>query len=502
MTQIYNPSNSLIYKNSLQNPNIEISSTGALVAYSGENTGRCPDAKRIVFDEKSKDIDWNANNKIDSSLFNFYLSEGLNKFDENDVYVLDVLAGWDNQLKVRIHCTDPYHVLFMKNMLIPTSFQDPDFEIFNFSKYTLHDVDKPQNPDQKLDKNLVALDFTQMKMIIFGTRYAGEMKKGVLTLIMFMAPIINDLPLHSSCNVGKNKDVTLFFGLSGTGKTTLSTESNRNLIGDDEHVWTQKGVYNIENGNYAKCIGLREESEPEIFNAIKYGAILENVKLDDQNNVLYDDISITQNTRCAYPLTHIKNSIIPAKIDSHPKNIVFLTCDAFGIFPPVSKLTINQAIFFFISGYTSKMPGTEMGVDKPKATFSPCFGGPFLAWHPQVYGELLRKKLEKHKSNIWLINTGWINGKYGVGDRISIKHTRQIVDSIHDGTFDNIEFETINIFDLQIPKSCKDVPYDVLNPLKNIENKGELHAFIFDFQNKFIKKYGRDYYEKLTNKLI
>ncbi len=461
---MFNPSTPYLYKKALEREDVKITSTGALVTFSGENTGRCPQAKRIVYDENTKDIDWEANKKISKESFNRFLKLAENELSK-DVYEIDTYAGWDNQLKIRTICTNPYHAIFMKNMLIPADepFDKPDFTIYNASHMKIND------PENNLKDNLVALDFTQMKMVIFGTRYAGEMKKGVLTLIMYLAPLQGDLPLHSSANTSYDEtDVTLFFGLSGTGKTTLSTEPNRRLVGDDEHVWTDRGVYNVENGNYAKCIGLKKENEPEIFNAIKYGAILENVVCEtDENIPNYDDVSITQNTRCAYPLSHIPNAIIPAKVDQHPKNIVLLTCDAFGILPPVSKLSIDQAVYFFVSGYTSKMPGTEMGISEPTSTFSPCFGGPFLAWQPKLYGDMLRKKLEKHGSTVWLLNTGWTNGKYGVGNRISIKHTRKIVDKIHDGSLEKDNFDDFYYFALKVPQKIEGIPDYIINPTKS-----------------------------------
>merc|ERR1719158_566759 len=250
-----------------------------------------------------------------------------------------------------------------------------------------------------------------------------------------LSPCERALPLHSSCNVGPNGDVSLFFGLSGTGKTTLSADPHRKLIGDDEHVWTRKGVFNIEGGCYAKCINLSKEKEPEIFQAIRFGSVLENVVFDDWDRVAdFSDTSVTENTRCAYPLEFIPNALIPAKIDTHPSNIILLTCDAFGILPPISKLTPEQVMYHFISGYTAKVAGTEDGVTEPQATFSACFGGPFLMLHPYVYAEMLAAKLEKHKAHAYLINTGWVGGAYGSGQRCSLKYTRQLVDSVHDGT--------------------------------------------------------------------
>merc|ERR1719375_1188033 len=304
------------------------------------------------------------------------------------------------------------------------------------------------------------------------------MKKGVFTVMMYhmplrpspnLPPVQRALPLHSSCNVGPEGDVTLFFGLSGTGKTTLSADPKRKLIGDDEHVWTSKGVFNIEGGCYAKCVGLTREKEPEIYNAIRFGSVLENVVVNEATGkVDFDDVSLTENTRVSYPLKFIPNARIPAKVDHHPKQIIFLTCDAFGVLPPISKLTPEQVMYHFISGYTAKVAGTEEGVTEPQATFSACFGGPFLMMHPYVYAEMLAAKMEKHHAPAWLINTGWVGGGYGVGQRCPLKYTRQLVDAIHDGTLAGLkddEFETMERFGFKVPKNkVKTVPVEVLHP--------------------------------------
>merc|ERR1719387_1095958 len=295
----------------------------------------------------------------------------------------------------------------------------------------------------------VAVSFKRKEMIILGTQYAGEMKKGVFTVMNYLMPLQpkrelppaeRALPLHASANIGPDDDVSIFFGLSGTGKTTLSADPRRNLIGDDEHVWTSKGVFNIEGGCYAKCINLSEDKEPEIFRAIRFGSVLENVVHDPwTREVDYDDVSLTENTRCAYPLHFIPNAQIPAVVDSHPSNVVLLTCDAFGVLPPISKLSPEQVQFHFISGYTAKVAGTEMGVTEPQATFSACFGGPFLVWHPFEYASMLAEKLQAHHANAWLLNTGWTGGAYGCGERCPLKYTRMLVDAIHDGTLAALE---------------------------------------------------------------
>jgi len=281
-----------------------------------------------------------------------------------------------------------------------------------------------------------------------------------------LPPAERALPLHASANIGKDNDVSIFFGLSGTGKTTLSADPKRDLIGDDEHVWHSKGVFNIEGGCYAKTIGMTREKEPEIYDAIRFGAILENVVFDESTgDVDYDDVSLTENTRVSYPLQFIPNARIPAKVDHHPKQIVFLTCDAFGVLPPISKLSKEQVMYHFIAGYTAKVAGTEEGVTEPQATFSACFGAPFLVWHPYVYAEMLAAKLEVHDCPAYLVNTGWVGGPYGTGNRCSLKYTRQLIDAIHDGSLTNVEWENMPIFGLQIPKTgIKDVPAHILRP--------------------------------------
>merc|ERR1740130_797984 len=321
----------------------------------------------------------------------------------------------------------------------------------------------------------IAVSFKRKEMVILGTQYAGEMKKGVFTVMNYLMPLMpkrdlppaeRALPLHASANIGPDNDVSIFFGLSGTGKTTLSADPKRDLIGDDEHVWHTKGVFNIEGGCYAKTIGLTREKEPEIYDAIRYGSILENVCWDESTgDVDYDDVSLTENTRVSYPLQFMPNARIPAKVDHQPKQIIFLTCDAFGVLPPIAKLTSDQVMYHFIAGYTAKVAGTEEGVTEPQATFSACFGAPFLVWHPYVYAEMLAAKLALGNCPAYLVNTGWVGGPYGTGARCSLKYTRQLIDAIHNGGLDNVGWDTMPIFGLQIPTDgIKDVPKHILRP--------------------------------------
>jgi phosphoenolpyruvate carboxykinase (ATP) len=319
----------------------------------------------------------------------------------------------------------------------------------------------------------VNVNFKKKELTILGTQYAGEMKKGVFGVMHFYMPQRGALSMHASANMGEKGDTTLLFGLSGTGKTTLSADPHRALIGDDEHVWTDKGVFNIEGGCYAKCVGLTREKEPEIYDAIRFGAVLENVKYfggDRPRTVDYDDVSISENTRTCYPLEHIPGSRIPA-LGGHPKNIIFLTCDANGVLPPVAKLTKEQIMYHFISGYTAKVAGTEMGITEPVATFSACFGEAFLPLHPFKYAKMLAEMVEKYQSNVWLMNTGWSGGKYGVGKRMSLKITRGIIDSIHDGTLEKAEYETMAGFNLRVPKGVQGIDSKLFNPINTWSDK-------------------------------
>lgn len=456
-----------------------LTSRGALSVRSGAKTGRSPKDKRIVKEPTSADKVWWGPVNIPLSEMSFMINreraiDYLNTRER--LFVVDAFAGWDqtHRIKVRIITTRAYHGLFMRNMLIrPTDeelhhFGEPDFVILNAGEFPANRYVEGMTSPASVD-----LHFGRNEMVILGTQYAGEMKKGVLTLMMYEMTKRGHLCLHSSANENPiTGDVTMFFGLSGTGKTTLSADPHRLLIGDDEHVWTDKGVFNIEGGCYAKCINLTAESEPEIFHAIKFGAIVENVMLsEDTRDVMFEDTSITANTRCAYPLHYIPNAKIPA-IGGHPNNVILLTCDGFGVLPPVSRLTREQVIYHFVQGYTSKMAGTEEGVLEPIATFSSCYGEPFLVFPPLVYATMLADKLEQHDGNAWLVNTGWIGGKVGQGGhRIKLKYTRAIVDAINSGQLAKIDLVQDPVFKLWYPQTCPGVPHSVLNPASAWEDK-------------------------------
>ncbi len=443
---------------------------GALMVRSGEKTGRSPNDKRIVSHPDSEDDIWwgDINVAVDELTFAINRERAMDYLNTLDkLYVVDGFGGWDEEerIKVRIVCTRPYHALFMYNMLIrPTAeqledFGEPDYVVFNAGQFPAN-----RHTTGMTSKTSVDLSFEHKEIVILGTEYAGEMKKGVFTVMNYIMPKKGVMSMHCSANEGDEGDVSLFFGLSGTGKTTLSADPQRKLIGDDEHCWTDRGVFNIEGGCYAKAIDLSPESEPEIYNAIRFGTVLENVVYDEKTHAVdFGDTTLTQNTRASYPIEFIDNAKIPA-VGGHPKNVILLTYDAFGVLPPVSKLSPEQTMYHFISGYTAKVAGTEMGVTEPQATFSACFGAAFMVWHPSKYAELLAEKMEEHGTSAWLVSTGLTGGPFGTGERLSLKYTRAIIDAIHNGDLDNVETVTDPIFGVEVPTSCPNVPDEVLVP--------------------------------------
>lgn len=489
-----------LYEDGLQEKRTALASTGALIAYSGAKTGRSPRDKRIVDEPSSSHNIWwgPVNKRCTERTWETNRERAADFLRTRELlYIVDAYAGWDPRyrIKVRVVCARAYHALFMTNMLIrPTEeelmdFGEPDFTIWNAGQFPAN-----THTDGMTSKTTIEINFNAMEMIILGTEYAGEMKKGIFTVMFYLMPVkYNVLTLHSSANQGaKSGDVTLFFGLSGTGKTTLSTDPHRLLIGDDEHCWSDHGVFNIEGGCYAKCVGLSEEKEPEIFNAIKFGSVLENVVYDPiTRKVDYEDVSVTENTRCAYPIDYIPSALIPCMADSHPSNIVLLTCDASGVLPPVSKLTPEQVMYHFISGYTSKMAGTEQGVTEPEVTFSSCFGQPFLALHPMRYATMLAEKMAQHNSDAWLINTGWTGSSYvDGGKRCPLKYTRAILDSIHDGSLSNESYDSLPIFNLRIPKRVRNVPSELLNPGKNwVKGESEYISAVRNLASLFVENF-------------
>ena len=447
-----------------------LTSVGALATASGEKTGRSPKDKRIVDHPDSRaDVWWGkVNIKLSDASFAANRRAAIEFLSAREqLYVFDGFAGWDprRQLKIRVICARPYHALFMHNMLIrPTpkqlaTFGKPDFVIYNAGQAAA-DPRVPGNTS----KTSIDLNFEDSEMVILGTQYAGEMKKGVFTIMNYLMPKQGILPMHCSANEGKRGDVSLFFGLSGTGKTTLSADVRRRLIGDDEHCWSDDGIYNIEGGCYAKCIHLSAEKEPEIFAAIRFGTVLENVVMDEDTRVVdYEDARLTENTRASYPIEFMPQAKIPC-LGGHPANVIFLTADAFGVLPPVSKLTPAQAMYHFLNGYTAKVAGTEVGVTDPEATFSACFGAAFLVWHPTKYAEAVAQRMRAFGAQAWLVNTGWTGGSFGTGKRISLAHTRAIIDAIHAGSLSNAYTTEDPVFGLAVPTHVPDVPSEILMP--------------------------------------
>lgn len=502
----------ILYEDALKERNTVIDASGALIAYSGEKTGRSPKDKRIVEEETSKDNVWwgPVNKPCSERTWEINRERAADYLRTRDhLYIVDAFAGWDPKyrIKVRVVCARAYHALFMTNMLIrPTeeelkNFGEPDFTVWNAGQFPAN-----THTQDMTSKTTIEINFKAMEMVILGTEYAGEMKKGIFTVMFYLMPVHhNVLTLHSSANQGiDNGDVTLFFGLSGTGKTTLSADPNRLLIGDDEHCWSDDGVFNIEGGCYAKCIDLSMEKEPEIFNAIRFGSVLENVVYDPETRVVdYSDSSITENTRCAYPIEYIPSAKIPCLADAHPKNIILLTCDASGVLPPVSKLSPEQVMYHFISGYTSKMAGTEQGVTEPEPTFSSCFGQPFLALHPIRYAKMLASKMSEHKADAWLINTGWTGASYvSGGKRCPLKYTRAILDAIHDGTLAKESYEFLPVFNLQVPTHVNNIPSELLNPARNW-SQGEVKyvTAVSKLAGLFIENF-KTYQDKATSDVL
>jgi len=454
-----------------------ISHLGPVIMRTGAFTGRSPNDKFIVKEPSSEsEISWGKVNvpfsEEDFSRVYFRL---LAYLQGNDIFVQDCYAGADPEYRTSIRVINEYawHNLFARNMFIRIkdlkeykTFK-PEFTIINLPKF--HAVPEL---DATHSEAFVLVNFAKKLVLIGGTSYAGETKKSVFSILNYVLPHKKVLSMHCSANMGKQKDVALFFGLSGTGKTTLSADPDRALIGDDEHGWSDSGIFNFEGGCYAKVIRLSQEAEPDIYETTrKFGTILENVVFDTHwRKPDLDDDTFTENTRAAYPITHIKN-IVPDGTAGHPKNIIFLTADAFGVLPPISKLTPEQAMYHFLSGYTAKVAGTERGITEPQATFSTCFGAPFMPLHPSVYAEILGEKIEKHQVNAWLVNTGWTGGPYGIGERMSIKYTRALLTAALEGKLDNVEFEQDPIFGLESPLSCENVPSEILNPRNTWQDK-------------------------------
>ncbi|MBL8050320.1 MAG: phosphoenolpyruvate carboxykinase (ATP) [Anaerolineales bacterium] len=477
-----------------------IASDGPLVAHTGKHTGRSANDKFIVKHVDSENnIWWGQYNKpFDAEKFDAIYKKMTDFIKEKDVFVQDVYAGADEKYRLPVRFVTEYawHAHFIRNMfLLPQSLEEhkkfvPEFTVVDIPSFKA----SPEN-DGTRSETFILLSFEKKMVIIGNTQYAGEMKKSIFTVLNYLLPLKGVMPMHCSANVDpqNNDDVALFFGLSGTGKTTLSADPSRRLIGDDEHGWSADGVFNFEGGCYAKVIGLSESAEPQIFAAThRFGTILENVPYDKvTRRIDLIDESITENTRASYPLEFIDNAV-PEKYAGHPKNIIFLTCDATGVMPPIARLNLNQALYQFISGYTSKLAGTEAGLGKePQATFSACFGGPFMVHHPSKYAELLKKKLVEHNVTCWLVNTGWVGGAYGVGKRISIKHTRALLTAALNGELNKVKFKVDPVFGYEVPTSCPDVPAEVLDPSSSWADKAAYEKGYKELAKRFVDNFAK-----------
>jgi phosphoenolpyruvate carboxykinase (ATP) len=498
---IYNPSFDFLYNEELS-PSLEgyekgqLSELGAVNVMTGEFTGRSPKDKYIVKDSVTENTIWwnsekavNDNKPISQTTWNALKETTVNQLSGKRLFVVDAFCGANEntRLKVRFIMEVAWQAHFVKNMFIrPTdaqleNFGEPDFIVMNGSKTSFKDF-----AAHGLNSEVyIAFNLTEKIQIIGGTWYGGEMKKGMFAMMNYYLPLQGIASMHCSANKGKDGDVAVFFGLSGTGKTTLSTDPKRELIGDDEHGWDNDGVFNFEGGCYAKTIDLSAENEPDIFGAIKKDALLENVTVDANGKIDFKDGSVTQNTRVSYPINHIQNIVKPVSKAGHATKVIFLTADAFGVMPPVSKLTPEQTKYYFLSGFTAKLAGTERGVTQPEPTFSACFGKAFLTLHPTKYGEELVKKMEQHNATAYMVNTGW----NGTGKRISIKDTRAIIDAILDGSIEKAETKVIPIFNFEVPLALHDVNATILDPRNTYADASEWTTKAEDLAGRFIKNF-------------
>jgi phosphoenolpyruvate carboxykinase (ATP) len=481
---------------------------GALAVNTGEFTGRSPQDRFIVKDAVTENLVWwgNVNIPFDSDKFKTLYDKVVDYLSNKEVFVRDcyACADKDYKLNIRVITEFPWSNQFAYNMFLRPTNEElegfiPEWTVINAPGFMANPTE-----DGTRQHNFAILDFTRKIALIGGTGYTGEIKKGIFSALNFILPVYKQvLPMHSSANVGKDGDTAIFFGLSGTGKTTLSTDANRSLIGDDEHGWTNDNkVFNFEGGCYAKVINLSREHEPEIYDAIKKGAILENVVLDSQGHVDFEDVSITENTRVSYPIDFIENIKIPS-VSNNVKNIFFLTADAFGVLPPISKLTPSQAAYHFISGYTAKVAGTEAGIVEPQPSFSACFGAPFMPLHPAKYAEMLSEKMIASGVNVWLVNTGWTGGPYGVGTRMKLKYTRAMINAVLNGDLGLYTYDTYHIhsvFGVAQPRECPGVPSSVLSPRTTWNNDEAYYTTAFKLTNAFRENFTK--YEALCSEEI
>lgn len=478
---------------SIKNGEGVLTDKGALRVATGKYTGRSPNDKYVVLDPITENnVNWGPINQVMSpQQFDVLYQDMLAYLNEKEIYIFDGYAGAssDHQQSLRVINEYAWQNMFIHQLLIrPNEKELKDF-IPNF-----HIICAPgfkANPKKHGTNSEVAvvLNFTENIILIAGSSYAGEIKKSIFTLMNYILPLDNVLSMHCSANKGKNGDTALFFGLSGTGKTTLSADPERSLIGDDEHGWSEEGIFNIEGGCYAKCIDLDPQAEPQIYNAIRFGSVLENVTIDEKTQTPdYKSRILTENTRAAYPVNYIPGAVIPGNA-GHPSSIFFLTADAFGVLPPIARLNKEQAMYHFLSGYTSKLAGTERGIKEPQTTFSECFGSPFLPLAPIFYANLLGEKIDKYNSNVFLINTGWTGGPYGVGSRFKIAYTRAIIKAALEGSLDNIEYYQDPTFGFSVPKECPGVPKNILYPKSTWANQDEYDSYASKLAVSFVENF-------------
>lgn len=475
-----------------------VTSTGSLSVKTGKYTGRSPDDRYIVYDDEThENVDWGKiNHQFPTGKFD-KIFEKMKKYVEGkELFVFDGFAGADieNRLPIRIFTDHAWQSLFARQLFVRPSSAELETHDPEFTVMSLNDFEAIPEVDGTNSNVFILINLSKKLVLICGTSYAGEIKKSIFSVMNYILPARGVFPMHCSANIGKDGDTSLFFGLSGTGKTSLSADPNRMLIGDDEHGWSDKGTFNFEGGCYAKCINLNEEAEPQIWNAIKSGAVLENVVIEKQTlKPDFNDSRLTENTRAAYPLEYIPGAVIPS-VGEHPKVIVFLTADARGVLPPVSKLTKEGAMFHFMSGYTSKLAGTERGIKEPKAVFSECFAAPFMPRHASVYAKMLGEKIIKHNTVVYLINTGWSGGPYGVGDRIKIQYSRAMVTAALTGALDIVKYTHNDLFNLDIPTECPNVPSEILDPKNTWIDKDS-----YDLSARKLAQMFIDNFEKFKN---
>jgi len=473
---------------------------GPFIAHTGKHTARSANDKFVVRHTDSENNVWwgTYNRPVTTDKFGALYDRLLGYLQGRDVFVQDVYAGADEdfRLPVRFVTEHAWHSMFVRNMFIlPDSLEEYKRFVPEFTIVAVPGFKAAPTIDNTNSETFIILNFEKKLAVVGNTEYAGELKKSVFTLLNYLLPLEGVLSMHCSANVDPQdpNDVALFFGLSGTGKTTLSADPTRRLIGDDEHGWSDNGVFNFEGGCYAKVIGLSESAEPEIFATTKrFGTILENVPFDPVTRLIdLDDDSITENTRASYPLAFIANAV-PEKKAGHPRNVILLTCDANGVMPPIARLTPNQALYQFISGYTSKIAGTEVGLrEEPEMTFSACFGGPFMVHHPYKYAELLKRKIERYGAQCWLVNTGWVGGPYGIGKRISIRYTRALLNAALTGKLDDVNYTRDPVFGFEVPTECPNVPPEVLSPSSSWSDKKEYDRRYRDLAMRFKENFGK-----------